>query len=74
MKKLFSIAKLQALVEPYDLSEVLCSLMDNGLVEEFTMSYNDDDVEIVIPKNVEIREVMAGFQEIVESGRKGSVH
>lgn len=74
MKKLFSINKLEALVSPADLHDVLGSLMENGLVEEYSCEYNDDTIEITIPKNVEIREVMAGFQAVIESGRKGSVH
>lgn len=76
MKKRFSVSKLEDLVEPHDLHDVLGSLMDNGLVEEYNCDYNTDTIEIIIPKDVEIREVMAGFQEIVESGRKpkGEMH
>lgn len=74
MKKYFSVKKLEELVNPHDLHDVLGSLMENGLVEEYTCEYNQDTIEIVIPKSVEIRELMAGFQAVVESGRKGNVH
>lgn len=74
MKKLFSISKLSELVQPHDLHDVLLTLMENDLVDEYGCDYNTDTIEITIPKDVEIREVMAGFQEIVESTRKGNIH
>ncbi len=76
MKKLFSFNKLQELVKPYDLHDVLITLMENNLIEEYSVEYLDDTIELVIPKDVEIREVMAGFQNVVESGRKskGDIH
>jgi len=76
VKKLFSFNKLQELVKPYDLHDVLITLMENNLIEEYSVEYLDDTIELVIPKDVEIREVMAGFQNVVESGRKskGDIH
>lgn len=74
MKKYFELSKLAAIVAPEALRDVLDSLKDNGLVEEYAFDYNNNEVEIIIPKNVEIAEVMTGFQTIVESGRKGSIH
>jgi hypothetical protein len=74
MKKTFSLKKLQELVEPHDLHDVLVSLMENGLVEEYTCEYSEDYIELIIPKDVEIREVMLGFQDIAESGRKKVLH
>lgn len=74
MKKHFSLSKLKELVEPHNLHDVLSSLIDNGLVEEYTCEYKEDTIEIIIPKSVEIRELMSGFQTIVESGKKGNIH
>lgn len=75
MIKRFIASHLQHVVLPYGLEDVLKTLQDNGLVAEFSIDYGKDEVEVIIPRDVQIREVMTGFQEIIESGRRrGNEH
>lgn len=74
MTKTFIASKLADTIAPYDLTDVLESLMQNGLVESWEWSYMDDEITITIPQDVEIKEVMAGFQELVEPTKKRSEH
>lgn len=74
MKKIFSVSKLKEIVHPDNLEDVLKVLKEGGLVEEWDMNYLGDMVEISIPKNVEIREVMIGFEKVIEDGKKRRMH
>lgn len=70
MTKIFQIRELQELVAPDDLVDVLESLLKNGMLDSYYYDYVLDEVELEIPKNVEINEIMAGFQEHTETGGK----
>lgn len=70
MTKVFQIKELQELVAPDDLIDVLESLLKNGFLSSYYYDYVLGEVELDIPKNVEINEIMDGFQEHVETGRK----
>lgn len=70
MTKIFQIKELEELVAPYDLVDVLESLLKNGMLESYYYDYICGEIELDIPKNVEISEIMSGFQEHVETGRK----
>ena len=72
MKKVFTASKLAAIVAPTDLIDVLDSLLDNGLLEEYYYDFELDEVQVNIPKDVEIKEVMAGFQESMIDNQKRS--
>ena len=70
MTKYFKASKLEELIHPYDLNDVMSSLVENGLVESYERDYEDDEIAITVPKDVEIREIMATFEMYVEDGRK----
>lgn len=74
MKKLFVTSKLEAVVAPDSLFDVLTVLAKNGLIEGYDVDFTKDELEITIPKNVEIKEVMSGFQNVVENGKKRGQH
>lgn len=72
MKTRFKLEELENLVYPESLVDVLNSLSDNGMLEGYYIDFRLGDVIINIPKNIEIKEIMAGFQEYPEDGRKRS--
>ena len=70
MSKTFPIDELKELVKPEDLIDVLDSLFDNGLISGYYYNYECGEVEIDIPKNVEIAEIVAGFKELSGNGKR----
>lgn len=74
MKTQFKIEELEALIYPESLVDVLNSLSDNGMVEGYYIDFRSGDVFINIPKNIEVKEIMAGFQDSPGDGRKRSGH
>lgn len=70
MKVQFSIEELEKSIYPDNLLDTLKSLMDNKLIEGYLVDYRNGTILIEVPKDVEVREIMAGFEENSESGRK----
>lgn len=66
----FSIKALEDTVEPYDLIDVLDSLMENEYIEGYYFNWETDQVEIDVPRHVEIAEILQGFEELRESKSK----
>lgn len=56
--KLFSIKELEEVVEPYALLDVLNSLVFNMYLGGYSIDYSTDTVELQIPANVQIKEIL----------------
>ena len=74
MTKYFTASKLEEIVKPYDLNDILESLMDNGMIESYEFDYLNDEISITIPLGVEIKDIMAEFSAYVDPGRKRNEH
>jgi len=73
MIKVFPIPEIEEIVAPAKVWDVLESLRVNGLLTRWTLDFNTNTATLEIPKGVEVREMMAGFQELpsVSHKRKG---
>lgn len=70
MKVQFSIEELENSIYPDNLLDTLQSLMDNKMIEGYLVDYRNGTILIEVPKDVEVREIMAGFETSATDGRK----
>lgn len=74
MKTQFRIEELEEIIYPDSLIDVLESLVLNGMIESYLIDYRGGDVFLSVPRDVEVKELIAGFQELPDSGRKSGGH
>lgn len=72
MTKFFTVSELKAVVKPYDPIDVLDSLLDMELIKSYYWNYENGVVEIDIPKDVEIKEIMDNIQEFQDSFQRNT--
>lgn len=66
MLKVFTLSELIKIVAPYELQDVLESLLENGLIDGYELDFTMDECAIDIPKDMEINEVMRGFEAFAD--------
>lgn len=70
MKVQFSIEELENSIYPDNLLDTLKSLMDNKLIEGYLVDYRNGTILIEVPKDVEVKEIMAGFNTVEPGGKR----
>lgn len=74
MTKRFTVEALQAIITPYRLTDVLETLRGAGLISGYAWDFQTKEIEIDIPKDVEIKEVMRALQNMPEGGKRRGGH
>lgn len=64
MTKIFPADELKEIVKPYSIIEVLDSMLQSKLLTYWSWDYEVGEIELEIPANVEVQELMDSMQEM----------
>lgn len=75
MTKRFTIKELEDVVKPYDLIDVLDSLMENQYIDSYYYDFENGQIEMDIPKGTEVMEILKGFEDLRDpESKKRKMH